>query len=84
MRVPKHGEIGWYDGGVWARVWEGKFCELYMHASVEGLLLVGCGCRSHRNRHHIAEAQVAGSNIVSGASSCEGRLTFASLNASHP
>ena len=24
MRVPKHGEIGWYDDDVWGRVWEGK------------------------------------------------------------
>lgn len=23
MRVPKHGEVGWYDDGVWGRVWEG-------------------------------------------------------------
>ena len=61
-----------------------SFCKLYMRTSVEGLLQVGCGCRSHRNRRHIAEAQVAGSNVVSGAGSCEGRLTFASLNATHP
>ena len=23
MRVPNHGEVGWYDDGVWQRVWEG-------------------------------------------------------------
>ena len=61
-----------------------SFCKLGMRASVESLLLVGCGCRSHRNRRHIAEAQVAGSNVVSGASRCEGRLTLVSLNATHP
>ena len=61
-----------------------SFCKLDMRASVEGLLLVGCGCRSHRNRRRIAEAQVAGSNVVSRASSCEGRLTLVSLNATHP
>jgi len=22
MRVPKHGEVGWYDDGVWGSVWE--------------------------------------------------------------
>ena len=61
-----------------------SFCKLYMRASVEGLLQVGCGCRSHRNRGHIAEAQVADSNVVSETSSCEGRLTLISLNATHP
>lgn len=23
MHIPKHGEVGWYDDGVWGRVWEG-------------------------------------------------------------
>lgn len=27
MRIPKHGEVGWYDDGVWQRVWEGTLVE---------------------------------------------------------
>jgi len=27
MRIPKHGEVGWYDDGVWGRVWEGTLLE---------------------------------------------------------
>ena len=27
MRVPTHGEVGWYDDGVWGRVWEGTLLE---------------------------------------------------------
>ena len=68
----------------WGASGKATFCKLYMRAFVEGLPPVGCGCRSHRNRRHITEVQVAGSNVVSGASSCEGRLAFVSLNATHP
>lgn len=31
MRVPKHGEVGWYDDGVWGQVWEGKILEVRFH-----------------------------------------------------
>lgn len=27
MRVPTHGEVGWYDDGVWGQVWVGKLLE---------------------------------------------------------
>ncbi|NDP62954.1 DUF6544 family protein [Polaromonas sp.] len=27
MRIPKHGEVGWYDGSVWGAVWEGTLLE---------------------------------------------------------
>jgi hypothetical protein len=27
MRVPKHGEVGWCDDGVWGQVWEGTLLE---------------------------------------------------------
>jgi hypothetical protein len=27
MRVPKHGEVGWYDDGMWEVVWEGTLLE---------------------------------------------------------
>jgi hypothetical protein len=27
LRVPRHGEVGWYDDGVWQRVWEGTIMD---------------------------------------------------------
>lgn len=27
MRVPKHGEVGWYEEGVWQQVWEGMMVD---------------------------------------------------------
>jgi hypothetical protein len=27
MRVPTHGEVGWYDDGVWRLVWEGSLAQ---------------------------------------------------------
>ena len=46
--------------------------------------LVGCRCRSHRNRRHIADGQVAGSNVGFEASSSGGRLIFVSLLLAEP
>ena len=42
-------------------------------------LMVGCRCRSHRNRRRISDGQVAGSNVGFEASSSGGRLTLVSL-----
>jgi hypothetical protein len=46
----------------------------------EGLLLVGSGCRSHRNRRHIAYGQVAHLNVGYGASISDRRMSATSLN----
>ena len=45
----------------------------------DSLLLVGCRCRSHRNRRHIADGQVASSNAGYEASSSGDRMTLVSL-----
>jgi hypothetical protein len=29
LRVPTHGEVGWYERGTWARVWEGSLREAH-------------------------------------------------------
>jgi hypothetical protein len=42
-------------------------------------IFVDGGCRGHRNRRHIADSQVAGSNVGNGASSSGSRLTLVSL-----
>ena len=42
-------------------------------------LLVGCRCCGHRNLRHVADGQVAGSNVGNGASISGGRLTPVSL-----
>ena len=48
----------------------------------ERLPLADCRCCGHRNGRHIADGQVAGSNVGDGASSSGGRLALLSLEGS--